>query len=105
MDSVLACDYKRESLLREERELREQIDNPSTTDDERSELSHRLQEVYGEMSNHQVEKAPAFAGNILFGLGFKPDEQRRPTKYVFRYSIEKYDELLKFLENFLVVGE
>jgi ATP-binding cassette subfamily F protein 3 len=80
LDSVLACDYKRESLLREERELREQIDNPSTTDDERSELSHRLQEVYGDMSNHQVEKAPAFAGNILFGLGFKPDEQRRPTK-------------------------
>lgn len=89
LDSVLACDVKREGLLREETEIRAVIDNPSTTDDERSELSHRLQEVYGEMSAHQVEKAPALAGIILFGLGFKPEEQRKPTKFVFVFMALK----------------
>lgn len=27
-----------------------------------------------------VDKAPAHAAGILFGLGFKPDEQKKPTR-------------------------
>ena len=42
-------------------------------------LSGRLTEIYGEMEAMQVDKAPARAATILFGLGFKPEEQRRPT--------------------------
>jgi ATP-binding cassette subfamily F protein 3 len=50
------------------------------TDDERSTLSARLTEVYAEMEAQQVDKAPAQAAGILYGLGFKPEEQRKPTK-------------------------
>uniref|UniRef100_A0A7E4ZUA0 ATP-binding cassette sub-family F member 3 n=1 Tax=Panagrellus redivivus TaxID=6233 RepID=A0A7E4ZUA0_PANRE len=80
IESVLACDERRSELLREELELRQGIDNPAISDDVKSEMSHRLEEVYAEMSAHGVEKGPALAGTILYGLGFKPEEQRRPTK-------------------------
>lgn len=42
----------------------------------------RLNELYADMEANQVDKAPARAALILFGLGFKPDEQKKPTKYV-----------------------
>lgn len=50
----------------------------------RAALSSRLTEVYAEMEVLEVNKAPARAASILFGLGFKPDEQYRTTK-VFQY--------------------
>src|SRR5690349_1054640 len=43
-------------------------------------LSTRLTEVYAEMDVLEVNKAPARAATILFGLGFKPDDQYRTTK-------------------------
>lgn len=43
-------------------------------------MSTRLNELYIEMDAAQVDKAPARASSILYGLGFKLDEQRRPTK-------------------------
>lgn len=30
-----------------------------------------------------MDKAPARAASILFGLGFTPEEQRQPTRYLF----------------------
>uniref|UniRef100_A0A914CTK2 ABC transporter domain-containing protein n=1 Tax=Acrobeloides nanus TaxID=290746 RepID=A0A914CTK2_9BILA len=80
IDSVLACDIKRQALLREEKELNESINDPSLTDEERSRLSEKLNEVYAKMTALQIEKAPARAAIILYGLGFKPDEQKEPTK-------------------------
>lgn len=80
VDSVLLCDKKRSALLAEEKDLQAKINNPSISDEEKSKLSARLTEVYAEMEANQVDKAPARASGILYGLGFKPDEQTRPTK-------------------------
>ena len=80
IDSVLECDTKRTALLEEEQRLKEGIDSPTTSDDEKSEMASRLEEVYAEMRAHGVDKAHAMAGGILYGLGFKPDEQKLPTK-------------------------
>ncbi|CAD5227465.1 unnamed protein product [Bursaphelenchus xylophilus] len=80
IDSVLASDKKRVAILAEEAEIQRQINDPSSTDDQRSQLTGRLTEVYAEMEALGVEKAPARAATILYGLGFKPDEQRKPTR-------------------------
>lgn len=80
LDSVLACDTKRANLLAEEKQLQDSINSKDLSDDEKSALMTRLNEVYADMEASQVDKAPARAALILFGLGFKPDEQRRPTK-------------------------
>lgn len=52
----------------------------SLSDEERSSVTTRLNEVYMEMEAAQVDKAPARAAHILFGLGFSPEEQKRPTR-------------------------
>nr|CAD2193724.1 unnamed protein product [Meloidogyne enterolobii] len=80
IDAVLASDTKREKLLNEERELQERINCPETSDELRTELSVRLDAVYAEQQALQLDKAPARAATILYGLGFKPDEQKKPTK-------------------------
>lgn len=54
--------------------------SPDISDDVKAALSSRLTEVYTEMEILEVNKAPARAATILFGLGFKPDDQRRTTK-------------------------
>jgi len=40
-----------------------------------------LDAVYAEQQALQLDKAPARAATILYGLGFKPDEQKKPTKF------------------------
>lgn len=80
LDSVLACDTKRAALLDEEKRLQATMNDSTLSDDQRSAVTTRLNEVYMEMEAAQVDKAPARAALILFGLGFKPDEQKRPTK-------------------------
>ncbi|KAI6242204.1 ATP-binding cassette sub-family F member 3 [Aphelenchoides fujianensis] len=80
IDSVLACDTKRTAILEEERRLQEQMNDPAISDEQKSAVSARITEVYAEMEVLQVDKAPARAATILFGLGFKPDEQRKPTR-------------------------
>lgn len=54
--------------------------SPEISDELKASLSSRLTEVYTEMEVLEVNKAPAKAASILFGLGFKPDDQRRTTK-------------------------
>ncbi|KAI6242236.1 ATP-binding cassette sub-family F member 3 [Aphelenchoides fujianensis] len=80
IDSVLACDTKRTAILEEERRLQEQMNDTAISDAQKSAVSARITEVYAEMEVLQVDKAPARAATILFGLGFKPDEQRKPTR-------------------------
>ncbi|KAI1731614.1 ABC transporter domain-containing protein [Ditylenchus destructor] len=80
VDSVLACDTKRASLLDEEKRLQATMNDGSLSDEERSSVTTRLNEVYMEMEAAQVDKAPARAAHILFGLGFSPEEQKRPTR-------------------------
>lgn len=56
------------------------VSSPAISDDQKAAVSARITEVYAEMEVLQVDKAPARAATILFGLGFKPDEQRKPTR-------------------------
>merc|ERR1712071_524160 len=63
LQSVLECDFKREGLLKEEREL-----------------SVRLTQVYVDLEAIDADKAPARAAQILAGLGFSPEQQTKPTK-------------------------
>ena len=77
IQSVLECDFKRESLLSEERDLSQKINNNSSVDPE---LSLRLTQVYSELQAIEADKAPARAAQILAGLGFSPEQQSHPTK-------------------------
>ena len=76
IQSVLECDFKRESLLKEEKELNEKV-NSANADPE---LSVRLSQVYVELQVIDSDTAPARAAQILAGLGFSADQQLRPTK-------------------------
>lgn len=69
LDAVLECDVVRTKLLEEEKTL-SKSDDPGT----------RLQEVYNELAAIEADKAPARASEILCGLGFTPEMQRKPTK-------------------------
>lgn len=77
IQSVLECDFKRESLLKEEKELSEKINSSANADPE---LSARLSQVYAELQAIDADKAPARAAQILAGLGFSPEQQTKPTK-------------------------
>ncbi len=50
---------------------RERAFSKTMADAERSQLTTRLNEVYAEMEAAQIDKAPAKAALILYGLGFK----------------------------------
>ena len=76
LQSVLECDFKREGLLKEERELSVQINNANAD----PELSVRLTQVYADLEAIDADKAPARAAQILAGLGFSPEQQSKPTK-------------------------
>lgn len=69
LDAVLECDVVREALLQEEREL-SKLEDPGK----------RLQEVYNELSAIESDKAPARASEILCGLGFTTEMQKRATR-------------------------
>lgn len=76
LQSVLECDFKRESLLKEEKELGEKL-NSANADPE---LSARLSQVYAELQAIDADKAPARAAQILAGLGFSSEAQSRATR-------------------------
>lgn len=69
LEAVLESDVKRNQLLEEEKSLQG-----------KDESSERLQQVYAELSAIEADKAPARASEILAGLGFTPEMQRRATK-------------------------
>lgn len=80
VESVLASDSRRMELLSREKQLHELINQAAGSDEEKEKHSTELSALYAEMESAQVDKAPARAASILFGLGFTPEEQRRPTK-------------------------
>ncbi len=69
LEAVLEADVKRSQLLEEEKSLQG-----------KDEASGRLQQIYAELSAIEADKAPARASEILAGLGFTPEMQRRATK-------------------------
>lgn len=101
IDSVLSADTRREALISKKEELQEQINSVDLSDEQKTELLSALNEVYAEIAASQFDKAPAKASTILFGLGFKPDEQRRPTK---SNLCSHLCVILSFSENSLVDG-
>ncbi|KAK0414855.1 hypothetical protein QR680_011642 [Steinernema hermaphroditum] len=80
VDSVLACDTRREDMLRRRKEIQDALEKSALPEDERNALSEELVKVLAEMKTHEVAKAPARAAGILYGLGFTREEQKRPTK-------------------------
>ncbi|KAK0414550.1 hypothetical protein QR680_011489 [Steinernema hermaphroditum] len=80
VDSVLACDTRREDMLRREKEIQDALNNSALPEAEHNALSEELSKLFVEMETHEVAKAPARAAGILYGLGFTPEEQKRPTK-------------------------
>lgn len=66
LDSVLSCDEKRESLLKEEKMIAAQMS--SSPQGSESNAPGRLSEIYQELEAIEADKAPARAGVVLAGM-------------------------------------
>lgn len=71
LDAVLAVNTEKEMLEKELERLTE-----SEQDDT---VAQRLDEVYARLDELDADTAESRAGKILFGLGFSPEMQSRPT--------------------------
>ncbi|CAD6187861.1 unnamed protein product [Caenorhabditis auriculariae] len=80
LDAVLLSDTRRQKLIDREKTLQSRLNKENITDAEKNKWSDELNKLYAEMEALQLDKAPALASSILYGLGFTPDEQKRPTK-------------------------
>lgn len=80
IDAVLASDKRRQALIEKEKLLQTRLNKESLSETEKSKWNDELSKLYTEMEALQLDKAPARAASILYGLGFTPDEQKRPTK-------------------------
>lgn len=76
LDSVLECDFERNRLLAEEKEISAKI-NAGSGD---ATLNKQLSDVYAALEHIESDKAPARASVILNGLGFNKDMQCRATR-------------------------
>lgn len=76
VDAVLKADKVRWALLEEEKKLSKAIDSG----DESLKKLNRLQEIYDELNAMGSDSAEAKARRILYGLGFDPEMQTKPTK-------------------------
>lgn len=79
LDAVLSSDSKRNRLLEKEKSLQSSLNKSGIKEEEKEKLSGELSALYAEMEMLQIDKAPAHAASVLFGLGFSPEEQKRPT--------------------------
>ncbi|GAB1599407.1 ATP-binding cassette sub-family F member 3-like [Argonauta hians] len=79
LQSVLESDQRRESLLKEEREINAQLQEKEATPGSDS-LASRLSEIYHLLEAIDADKAPAKAAVILAGLGFTPKMQAMHTR-------------------------
>ncbi|CAI2349546.1 unnamed protein product [Caenorhabditis sp. 36 PRJEB53466] len=80
LDAVLMSDTNRQRLMDREKVLQSRLNKEGLTDAEKNKWNDELSKVYTEMEALQLDKAPARASSLLYGLGFTPDEQKRPTK-------------------------
>lgn len=72
LDAVLSVDNEREHLDAE-------IEKLLLADQEDPHVLHRMEDIYKRLDDLDADTAEARAGKILFGLGFDPEMQRRPT--------------------------
>ncbi|KAI7904787.1 P-loop containing nucleoside triphosphate hydrolase protein [Cokeromyces recurvatus] len=96
IDMVLRADVWREHLLEKERDLTAKINDieskqsanevelteneKQSLEVEKDKLNIELREVFNKLTEIESDKAESKASAILAGLGFGPDQQRRPTK-------------------------
>lgn len=80
IDAVLASDTRRQAMLEREKLLQSRLNKDNIADNEKTKWNDELSKLYAEMEALQLDKAPARASSILYGLGFTPDEQKNPTK-------------------------
>lgn len=78
LDAVLLSDRRRTRLLEREERLNEAL---RSGDGDSHSLQEQLKNVYADMAALELEKAPARAAGILFGLGFTPEQQHMATRY------------------------
>ncbi|PAV90629.1 hypothetical protein WR25_12199 [Diploscapter pachys] len=80
IEAVLSSDVKRQQMLEKEKQLQAKLNKEGIDDREKNRYGEELHKLYAEMESLQLDKAPARASSILYGLGFTPDEQKKPTK-------------------------
>uniref|UniRef100_A0A146M2S6 ATP-binding cassette sub-family F member 3 n=2 Tax=Lygus hesperus TaxID=30085 RepID=A0A146M2S6_LYGHE len=78
LESVLECDFARQSLLDREKEINSLLNGEAKSNE--TNLTNELSEIYAALGAMEADKAPARASIILAGLGFTPDMQIRATK-------------------------
>ncbi|RCN26976.1 ABC transporter, ATP-binding protein [Ancylostoma caninum] len=67
-------------MIEKEHTLQARLNKENISEAEKNKWSDELSKLYIEMENLQLDKAPARAASILYGLGFTPDEQKKPTR-------------------------
>ncbi|KAK6040258.1 ABC transporter, ATP-binding protein, partial [Cooperia oncophora] len=67
-------------MIDKEHVLQARLNKENISEAEKNKWHDELAKLYSEMENLQLDKAPARAASILYGLGFTPDEQKKPTK-------------------------
>ncbi|VDL73999.1 unnamed protein product [Nippostrongylus brasiliensis] len=80
VDAVLASDCRRQTMIEREHVLQARLNRDGLSDADKNKWNDELSKLYSEMESLQLDKAPALAASILYGLGFTPDEQKKPTK-------------------------
>jgi len=80
LNSVLAADEVRTSLLNEKDKLENINDNDNESEDEAKKKRERLETIYSELRAIGSESAPARAAKILSGLQFTSSMQKQATK-------------------------
>lgn len=72
LDAVLAVNVEKELLEKE-------LEKLAVADQDDEQTSKRLDEIYARLDELDADTAESRAGKILFGLGFTPELQNRPT--------------------------
>ncbi|VDO60272.1 unnamed protein product [Heligmosomoides polygyrus] len=80
IDAVLSSDSRRQQMIDREHVLQARLNKENLTEAEKNKWNDELSKLYVEMETLQLDKAPARAASILYGLGFTPDEQKKPTR-------------------------
>ena len=79
LEAVLEVDEERHELEAEAEWLEDLLTAENATMEDQAEVSERLNEVYERLEQMGASSAPAKAMNILAGLGFTPDMQKKAT--------------------------
>ena len=83
IQSVLSCDFVRESLLEQEKDIQRRMaeaEQSEAGETDGPDLNTELSQVFAKLQLIDSDKAPARAAVILAGLGFPAEAQSRPTR-------------------------